>query len=376
MKNELFPGKLNIALLSYRSNPFCGGQGVYVKHLARAIMDLGHHIDVISGPPYPDLDDDIALYRLPSLDLYNPNDLFRVPTLKELKDPVNLMEWFGVSTMGFPEPFTFGIRAYRFLKTRLSRYDILHDNQSLSYGIWKLSKRIPTVSTIHHPITVDRKIAVKTASNIWVKLKKFRWYSFIKMQIRVAKQLNRIITVSQFTKSDISESFGLPEANINVAPCGIDTNIFRPIPGVNKRPFRVITTNSSEDPLKGLAFLLMAIAEIKKTRPIELIAISPVKKNGYIDKLLNRLKIKDNVKFYSGIDTGELVHHYNKASVAVVPSLYEGFGLPAGEAMACGVPVISTDGGALPEVVGDAGIKVPKSDARALKESNNIYIRQ
>jgi glycosyltransferase involved in cell wall biosynthesis len=335
----------------------------------RPIKNLGHHIDVISGPTYPDLDDDIKLHRLPSLDLYNPDDLFRRPSLEELKDPINLIGWIGVSTMGFPEPFTFGLRACRFLKTRLPRYDIIHDNQSLSYGIWKLSRRIPTVATIHHPITVDRDIAVQHAHNFWVKMKKLRWYSFVHMQTCVARQLKRSVTVSQCTKRDIADAFDLPAASIKIAPCGIDTDLFRPMPGIRKRPFRVITTSSSGDPLKGLAFLLRAVAEIKKTRSIELIAISPVKNNGYIEKLVKRLNIKKEVKFFSGIDSEELVRHYNKASVAVVPSLYEGFGLPAGEAMACGVAFISTDGGALPEIVGNAGIKVPKSDARALKEA-------
>ena len=141
---------LNICLLSYRSNPHCGGQGVYLKNISRALKDLGHAVEVVSGPPDPQLDADIPLHHLKGLDLYDPQDPFRVPSLGELSDPINLMEWLGVSTMGFPEPFTFGLMAYLYLKSRLRTFDIVHDNQSLSYGIWAMNKLVPTISTIHH----------------------------------------------------------------------------------------------------------------------------------------------------------------------------------------------------------------------------------
>jgi glycosyltransferase involved in cell wall biosynthesis len=194
---------LRVCLLSYRSNPHCGGQGVYVRNLSRALRELGHRVDVISGPPLPVLDDGVGLIYLPGLDLYNPDDLFRTPSLVELADPVNLLEWLGVSTMGFPEPLTFGIRAFRFLKHRLDHYDILHDNQSLSYGVWAIKNRVPAIATIHHPITVDRDVAVRSVRFWWKKLKLLRWYSFIGMQIRVARKFSRVITVSERTRADI-----------------------------------------------------------------------------------------------------------------------------------------------------------------------------
>jgi hypothetical protein len=158
---------LRVCLLSYRSNPHCGGQGVYLKNLSRSLKDLGHVVEVISGPPDPQLDDDIPVHQLPCLDLYNPEDPFRIPAPQELMDPINLVEWIGVSTMGFPEPFTFGLRAYHFLRSRLHDYDIVHDNQSLSYGIWAINKRVPTIATIHHPVTVDRKIAIQSVLSPW-----------------------------------------------------------------------------------------------------------------------------------------------------------------------------------------------------------------
>ncbi|MGD2024357.1 MAG: glycosyltransferase family 4 protein, partial [Desulfobacterales bacterium] len=169
---------LKICLLSYRCNPHCGGQGVYLKNLSRALKDLGHRVDVVVGPPDPQLEVDIPFYRIPSLDLYNPDNLFRTPSLKELRQPINLMEWIGVSTMGFPEPFTFGLRARRWLRKKRYRYDVVHDNQGLSYALLTIKDWLPTVATIHHPITIDRKIAIRSAVNIWRKMQQWRWYSF------------------------------------------------------------------------------------------------------------------------------------------------------------------------------------------------------
>jgi glycosyltransferase involved in cell wall biosynthesis len=195
---------LKICLLSYRCNPHCGGQGVYLKNLSRALKDLGHQVEVVVGPPQPQLDDDIPYYQLPSLDLYNPDDLFRMPSLKELSRPINLIEWIGVSTMGFPEPFTFGLRARPFLRNKRRQYDIVHDNQGLSYGLLTVKKWLPTIATIHHPITVDRKIAVRSAPTLWKKMQQWRWYSFIGMQKRVSRMLGHIITVSKRAGNDIS----------------------------------------------------------------------------------------------------------------------------------------------------------------------------
>jgi len=323
---------LRICLLSYRSNPHSGGQGVYLKNLSRALKDLGHFVEVISGPPDPQLDSDIPVFRLPCLDLYNPKDPFRIPTLKELSNPINFIEWLGVSTMGFPEPFTFGIRAYLFLRNKFHTYDIIHDNQSLSYGIW-------------------------------------RWYSFIGMQKQVAGRLLRIITVSKSAKDDISKDFKISIDKFNIVPNGIDNKLFFPMQGVTREKNRIIVTNSADTPLKGLSYLLRAVAEITKRRKIRLIVIGSPKKKSGIVKLIKELKIGSLVTFTGRIDNQKFVREYAKAALAVVPSVYEGFGLPVGEAMACGVPVISTTGGALPEVVGNAGIVVPPADSDALAKA-------
>ncbi|UCD90305.1 MAG: glycosyltransferase family 4 protein [Desulfobacterales bacterium] len=361
---------LKICLLSYRSNPHSGGQGVYVANLSRALMDLGHYVHVISGPPEPNLDDDIPLSRLPGLDLYNPGDLFRTPSFKELSDPINLIEWLGVSTMGFPEPFTFGMRAYRYLlKNNIFKYDIVHDNQCISYGIRAIFQFIPAIATIHHPITIDRALAIKTASSFWKKIKHMRWYSFIGMQKRVIKKFSHIITVSKNAKKDIIKDFKIPQERFRIIPNGINTNLFYPVPEIRREKNRIIVTNSADTPLKGLHYLLKALNAISKTRSVRLTVIGTPKKNGSIEALIRHLGIGRWVTFTGRIDSNEYLRQYARASVAVIPSLYEGFGLPAGEAMACGIPVISTTGGALSEVVGDAGILVPPADHVALAEA-------
>ena len=357
---------LNICLLSYRSNPHCGGQGVYLKNLSRALKDLGHRVEVISGPPDPQLDDDIPLHHLTCLDLYNPANPFRVPTLKELSNPINLMEWLGVSTMGFPEPFTFGLRAYLYLKSRLHTYDIVHDNQSLSYGIWAINKLAPTIATIHHPITVDRKIAIRSVSSPLRKMKEWRWYSFVGMQKRVSRTLPRIIAVSKSAKKDIGRDFNIPANKFSIVPNGINTDLFYPIDDIERKKNRIIVTNSADTPLKGLFFLFQALAELNKFQDVSVTVVGEPKKDGDLVKLIRRLGIGHCIHFTGRISNGEFVRQYARATAAVVPSVYEGFGLPVGEAMACGVPVISTTGGALPEVVGDAGILVKPADSRAL----------
>jgi len=360
---------LRICLLSYRSNPYCGGQGVYIQKLSRALHALGHQVTVVSGPPLPRIDSGIGLYEVTGLDLYNPENLFRVPSLRELAHPLNLWEWIGVSTMGFPEPFTFGVRAYRFLRRRLRQYDVFHDNQGLSYGLWAIGRRAPVVGTIHHPITVDRELAVGSAEAVWEKFKQLRWYSFLGMQKRVARTLPRIITVSRRSRDDIAREFDIPPSRFRVVPNGVDTRQFRPLPGIERRPGRVLVTSSADVPLKGLRFLLEAVAALAPQRPIRLVVVGSPRKDGSLLSTLRKLGIQKQVTFTGPIDPDTLVNQYARASMAVIPSLYEGFGLPAIEAMACGVPVISTTGGALPEVVGDAGLLVPPGDSAALAQA-------
>ncbi|MFO7840007.1 MAG: glycosyltransferase family 4 protein [Desulfosalsimonadaceae bacterium] len=360
---------LRICLLGYRSNPHSGGQGGYIRNLSSALVQLGHRVDVVSGPPYPELNSGANLIRLPSLDLYDPQNPFRLPRAEELTDPINLTEWIGISTMGFPEPFTFGLRAARYIARHRYRYDVIHDNQSLCYGLCSIKKRLPTLATIHHPITVDRRIAVRSAPHLWQKLKELRWYSFLGMQKRVARTLPHIITVSDCARKDICRQFRVDPERFSIIPNGINTELFYPIDGIEREKNRIIVTNSADTPLKGLTYLLDAVAEIAKKRDILLVVVGTPKKKGMVVKRIQSLGIGNLVRFTGRISYAEFVRQYARAAAAVIPSVYEGFGLPAGEAMACGVPVISTTGGALPEVVGDAGVLVPPADSRAIAKA-------
>lgn len=367
MKKSSNPTPLKICLLTYRGNPTCGGQGVYIKHLSKALADEGHKVDVISGPPYPQLDDNVGLIKLPSLDLYHPDHLFRPERIRDLASPLNMYEFLNVCTGSFPEPMTFGERVYAYLKKHRNEYDIVHDNQCISYGIGRLAEKVmPTIVTIHHPITVDRQEDYKVAKTLRQKFRVFRWYSFISMQLKVAKKFSHIITVSEFTKKDIAKEFNLDENKFRVVHNGINNEFFYPKQNGPRPENSLIVTNSADTPLKGLNFLLEAVAQIRKNRPIRLTVIGQPKKDGIIENLVAKLGVSDMVHFTGRIANEEFADYYARSTIAVVPSLYEGFGIPAAEAMASGVPLISTSGGALPEVVGDAGMIVPPGNAEAL----------
>ena len=361
---------MNICLLTYRGNPTCGGQGVYIKHLSKALADEGHRVDVISGPPYPHLDENVRLIKMPSLDLYHPDHLFRPEKVRDLLNPINMYEFLNVCTGSFPEPFTFGERVYSYLKKHKNEYDIVHDNQCLSYGIGRLARKVmPTIVTIHHPITVDRQEDYKVAKTIRQKFRVYRWYTFIRMQLKVARQFSHIIKVSEFTKKDIAKEFGLDQNKFRVVHNGINNEFFYPKQNGPRPENSLIVTNSADTPLKGLNFLLEAVARVRRERHLTLTVIGQPKKDGIIENLVKELKLGDIVRFTGRIENEEFADYYAKSTLAVVPSLYEGFGIPAAEAMACGVPLISTSGGALPEVVGDAGLVVPPADATALAQA-------
>ena len=360
---------LRIALLGYRSQPYGGGQGVYLRYLSKALVEAGHRVDVISGPPYPHLDPRVRLIELPSLDLFENGLLSLRP--RHLKSLTNIIEWTGKLTGGFAEPYTFGRRAVKYLRQHGHNYDLVHDNQSLSYGMLQIQDMgLPLVTTLHHPITSDLRIALSAARNGWERLLIRRWHSFLNMQKKVVKQLHNIVTVSDCSRQDIARDFGLQPAGISLVHNGIDTEVFKPLPGVARNPMRLMATCSADAPLKGLRYLLRAYARLLQDYPdLELLLVSKPQPGGKTEKLVRRLGIADKVQFVNGITTRQMVQYYAEAAIAVVPSVYEGFGLPAGEAMACGVPVVSTDGGALPEVVGDAGVIVPVKNVDALVEA-------
>lgn len=362
---------LKICLLGYRSHPYCGGQGVYLHYLSKALVEAGHSVDVISGQPYPKLDPRVRLIKMPGLNLFEEEHPTRALRWRHLRSWTDFFEWWGKLSGGFVEPYTFGRRVAKYLRRRANHYDIVHDNQSLCYGLLDIVKLgLPVVATIHHPITRDRQLALDAAPDWRYRLLVRRWHSFLNMQIKVARRLRHIVTVSRQSLRDIVEQFGVREEQLELIYNGIDTELFRPQTQVPRNPLRIMTTASADQPLKGLRFLLLALAELRQRHPgLELLVVGRLQDGGSTEKLLCELQLQDAVQFVSGISNEEMVNYYASASVVVCPSLYEGFGLPAGEAMACGVPVISSDGGALPEVVGDAGMVVPAGDSEALEKA-------
>jgi len=366
--------RLKIALLGYRSHPFVGGQGIYIKYLSRALTQLGHEVHVYSGQPYPDLDSDVPLFKVPSLDLYEEDNHLAALRLKHFRSFADVYEWWTMATGGFGEPYTFGRRVTKLL--RQEQYDIVHDNQSLCYGLLKLQKNgHKVISTLHHPIHKDRELALANESRWGHRLLIKRWHSFLTMQEKVVRKLDYICTVSQQSQRDIETHFKRNAEDTPVVFNGVDTDIFKPLAHIKAEPFQLITTSSSDHPLKGLKYLLASIKALVQDYPnIKLTIIGELEKDGECARYIRSEDLDNHVTSRSGITTETLVKLYNQSTAVICPSLYEGFGLPAAEALACGRPLISAQAGALPEVVGDAGILVEPANSFAISEAiKNIF---
>jgi len=354
-----------VALLSYRSKPHCGGQGIYLRHVSRELAALGHHVEVFSGQPYPELEPGPLLQTLPSLDLYRDEDPFRTPRPSEYRDWIDLLEVGMMWTAAFPEPLTFSIRALRALRARRDDFDIVHDNQVLAYGMLGIERLgLPMVTSIHHPISVDRKIELEQAKG-FSKFTKRRWYSFVRMQARVARRVGIVMTGSQSSRADILRDFKVPESNVRVIPLGVDTRLFHPRPAP-RIPGSIVAVASADSPVKGIPTLLRAFAKLITERNAVLTVVGRPAPNGPTEKLIGELSLGDSVRFVTGISDSDLAELVASSEVAVVPSLYEGFSLPAVEHMASGTPLIASRTGALPEVTGDAAILVSPGDPEEL----------
>lgn len=346
---------LSLAYLTYRGKPHVGGQGIYTRHLTKALVDLGHHVEVFAGQPYPVLDDRVPLTKLPSLDIFNDQYPGRFPAYWEFRSRHDLLEAAVFCTGQFPEPLAFSARVNAHLSKRLGEFDLVHDNQSLGYGIAKLEEKIPLIVTLHHPITRDRALEIEAAPNWFKKRAVGRWYSFVRMQGKVASRVPRVVVVSENSINDIHTDMGVPMENMRLVPVGVDPELFRPLDGVERIPGRLITTASADVAIKGLAYLIEAMAKLRADgNDISLTVIGRAKPGKSMD-LIDQYGLADHIEFVSGVPDERIVELYSEAELAVVPSLYEGFSLPAIEAMCSGTPLVATDGGALPEVTGQDG---------------------
>jgi glycosyltransferase involved in cell wall biosynthesis len=369
MRPPLDPnGPLRIAYLTYRGKPHVGGQGVYTRHLTKALVDLGHHVEVYAGQPYPILDSRIPLHKLPSLDIFN--DLYpgRFPAYWEIKSWPDAVEVLQFLKGTFGEPRAFSIRAHRALAARVNDFDLVHDNQCLGYGIQDIEKLFPTIVTLHHPITKDRKLEMDHAPNFWKRRAIGRWYSFVNMQGKVASSMPRVVVVSENSINDIHEDMKVSMDRMRLVPVGVDPDLFTPKPHIARKPGHLITTASADVALKGLSYLLEALAKLRTERDVHLTIIGKPREGASMD-LIRSLGLLDCISFVSGVTDERIVELYAESELAVVPSLYEGFSLPAIEAMSTGVCLVATTGGALPEVTGrdgDTVLSCPAGDADAL----------
>ncbi len=355
----LQPGRrepLRIALLSYRSKPHCGGQGVYIRHLSRELAALGHQVEVFSGQPYPDLDEGVALTKVPSLDLYREPDPFRWVPPWEMRDLVDAQEFAIMCTAGFPEPRTFGKRILKVLRGRAGDFDVVHDNQVLAHGIADIERELglPVVATIHHPITFDRKVDLAAAKGFRKKLSTRRWYGFLRMQSAVAEKMRWVLTPSESSRRDIARDFGVDPERMEVIPLGVD-DCFGP-PSEPRVPGRIVAMASADAPMKGIATLLEAFAKLRTERDVSLVLVTKPKEGGRTEQLIDQLGIAEHVSFVHGISDEELVRVMGSAELACVPSLYEGFSLPTAELMACETPLVVSRAGSIPEVTGPDGL--------------------
>jgi len=349
-------GKHRVAFLVYRGNPRCGGQGVYTRHLTRELVALGHSVEVFSGQPWPELDEGVGFTAVRGLDLYRDPDPFRIPARREFTSFADVAEFAVMMSAGFGEPLAYSKRIAKVLASRRADFDIVHDDQCMGPGILELHRKgWPLLETLHHPITVDRSIALDHTESRWQRFTTRRWFGFLRMQVRVVKQLPAVLTVSHNSKIDINAQMGVALSRLTVVPVGVDPDVFKPYDDVVKRKGRLMVTSSSDVPMKGLVPLLEAIAKLRVERDIDLIVIGQPQPKGRVAMALERLGLTDIVTTITGVSDEELARLYGEAEVAIVPSLYEGFSLPAIEAMSCGVPVVATTGGALPEVVGTSG---------------------
>lgn len=361
---------MRIALLSYRSKEHGGGQGVYVRHLAKGLADLGHDVELLSGQPYPEtLDPRVSLTKLPSLDLYREPDPFRTPRLSEFTSWIDVLEYVVTKTGRFSEPLTFSLRAARHLRKHPD-VDVVHDNQGLGYGMLAVQRRLPLVTTIHHPITRDLRVELASAQGWKQRFGLRRFYSFLPMQKRVARRLQVVLGVSSVSADDTAADFGMDRSRIRVVPLGVDTDLFAPpLDGV-RVPGRIVAVASADKPLKGVRHLLEAVAKLRTERDdVHLELVCRLEPGGESERRIAELGLEDVVHPVTGVSDAELAALLASAEVMCVPSMYEGFSLPTVEALASGTPLVASDAGALPEVVGresGAGVLVPPGDVDAL----------
>jgi glycosyltransferase involved in cell wall biosynthesis len=360
-----------------------GGQGIYLWFLARELTRQGHHVDVIVGPPYPDPMPFAGAVVPVENEMYwakwflrDPAKLLPRPNPLRIFSPLQFYE-FAASRIGFlPEPFAFSMRAFAALARQLrggARYDLVHDVQSLGYGLLAIrALGLPVVSTVHHPLTVDRRAAFARARDFSMRLGAWEFYP-VEMQGFVARRIDRVFTSSAVSEREITDDFRIrPGRLVNLAN-GLDTELFAPDPAAERSETDLLCVGRASDPNKGIPALLHALKQLPDHVTLTLVDSDKSDARRWAD----RMGCGHRLRITGRIETDALVRLYQRAALVVVPSRFEGFGLPATEAMACGAPLVATTAGALPEVVGDdGGMLVPPDDPPALAAAIQTLIEQ
>jgi len=370
---------LRICFLAYRGNMHSGGQGVYLWHLARELARSGHEVHVFVGPPYPDaMPFAKRTVELPNPQLWgkrfnpDPAALLPWPHPFQIFEPLNFYE-LGATWFGFlPEPFAFSVRAFRALVGTLragARYDVVHDIQSLGYGLLAVrALGLPVVTTVHHPLSVDRRSSFARDRTLREALGTMEFYP-VGMQAFVARRLDAVLTSSRTSALQIRHDFGVKTEHLRMVWNGIDTEWFRPQPQVARSASELLCVARASDPNKGVATLIRALARLPHDVTLTLVDEDHAEHEGR--RLAREIGCADRLLVVGRVSSAELVRLYARATLGVVPSLYEGFGLPAVEAMACGTPVVASAAGALPEVLAVGGVEtlVPPANAEALAKA-------
>lgn len=364
------PGQtLRVLVTSYRSNPHVGGQGVYVRELSAALARQGCTVSVASGPPYPELEPGIELIALPSLDLFAEPNAMLALRWKHLRSKADRGEWLAHNTGAFGEMTAFARRLRDYLDAQGQRFDVVHDNQTLALPLLSIARTMPLLTTLHHPIDIDLDYAIAGADAWWKRLLTKRWHSFVRTQAATARRLPRFLCVSEASRQAYAARCGVDPARVTVSHNGIDHQSFFTDPAVARDENLIVAMASADVPIKGLDVLIEALARVAPDRPnLKLLVIGTLRE-GPTKRMLERTGLTDRVEFTSGLTRTEIADLFRRAGLFVSSSRFEGFGFPPAEAMACGAPVVVSDGGALPEVAGDAGIVTPVGDAAALADA-------
>ena len=374
---------MKICFIMYQGNMYSGGQGVYLYYLTRELSRMGHEVHVLAGPPYPTLADGVVGHNLKTYSYWSYHHekedfLFKRNPLTHFH-PVNFFEFVSTRIALSSLLLTFSVRAWIKLRelSHEHRFDIVHDNQTLSYGTWLMEATgFPVLATIHHPLTIDLQNALRQAGSLYEKARRILWSPWV-MQAVVARRMRQTIVVSETSRKAVQEAFKLDPARMHVVHNGIDTETFRPLPDVERQPGLILYVGNSEDRNKGARYLLEAMNLLKDDRRDFQLALVDHKKENLklAPRLVQKYGLQSRVHFTGRVSTEQLVKLYNQAMIVVSPSLYEGFGLPAAEAMSCGSPVIATTGGAFPEVIDhqETGWLVPPGNAEALADAIRMF---